>query len=282
MQSLMNAVSPAGSPGMDTPRDRVAVDAAGIGGRDLFLLARQRQVPSIRAATAAWNDAVASAVGTVAHQHGLIAQRMGEHWFRQVQQALKVMDHPLHSDVILAGAAPFLANDVLTGRVKVFGATMLSEDPEFMPSTQYEWPRFPYFVVEPGTPRALHEAGLVLLTNPPAEEEDEANLVGAPIAMHNYGKSPMVSVELDVNDFTGGGAVLINWSCRGRLGAKAKIFIDGELDVPAFTVASSDEDRTPNFWTILPLRPGKTMIDLKLVGSGMLWFEHADIHSVTW
>lgn len=94
----------------------------------------------------------------------------------------------------------------------------------------------------------------------------------------------MVSIELQTDGLPSGteGAVLINWSFWGRQGAHAKVFVDCLQDVLAFPVASSDEDRTPNFWTVLPMRPRTTVVDLKHVGAGFLWFEHADVHTVTW
>jgi hypothetical protein len=94
----------------------------------------------------------------------------------------------------------------------------------------------------------------------------------------------MVSIELDINKLPDGqqGALLINWSFRGRQGAMAKIFIDGLQDVPAFQVASTDEDHTLNFWSVVPIRAGYTVIDLKHVGAGFMWFDHADVHSVIW
>lgn len=249
-----------------------------------FLEYRRSKMASIETGIAEWNGAVASAVERVGMQKGLMTKTMGQDWHTRVAQALTKMETPMHSDVILGVDEPFLTNRMLEGRVRVFGATTMSESPEFMPATDTKWPMFPFYTVEPGTSRALAEAGLALLANPPGIEDDEANAVGTPIASSTYARSPMVSIEVRVNELPSAtsGALLLNWSFRGRQGAMAKVFIDGLLDVPAFGIASTDEDRTPNFWTVLPMRPGATIIDLKHVGAGFLWFEHCDVHSVTW
>lgn len=273
----------------------VAAEAASTGQNDLcseglatakeaFLAYRRSRMTSIETGITEWNGAVASAVERVGKQDGLTSRMMTSGWHTQVASALRRMEHPLHSDIILSVNEPYLTNRLMQGRVRTFGTITMSEDPEFMPTTQAEWPRFPYFLVEPGTSRSLAEAGLVLLANPPGVAEDEPDEVGAAICSTTYARSPMVSMELQIDALPNGreGAVLINWSFRGRQGAHAKIFIDGLQDVPAFPVASSDEDRTPNFWTILPMRPGTTVVDLKHVGAGFLWFEHADVHTVTW
>lgn len=235
-------------------------------------------------AVAEWNNAVASAVEHVGQMKGLTTQQMDALWHGKVATALRAMERPLHSDVILEARRPSLKNDILEGRIRAFGASVLAEDPEFMPSTQRQWPAFPYFVVEPGSLDSLAREGLILLTNPPGLAEEESDEIGTQICRRTYGRSPMISVELDLSQLEEGSeaAVLLNWSFRGRLGAMAKIFVDGQLDAPAFPVASSDEDRTPNFWTILPWRPGRTYVDLKHVGSGYCWFEHVDVHSVSW
>lgn len=258
----------------------IGADAA----REEFHRYRNKKMASIETGISEWNSAVASAVERVGQQNGLVAKIMGNGWHQQVAQVLRKMDEPLHSDVILSVKETKLSNRRVTGRVRTFGNTTMSENPEFMPTTETAWPMFPYFNVEPGTPTALAHQGLALLANPPGLEDEEANEVGTPIASATYARSPMVSIELRVHEMAQevNGAFLINWSFRGRQGAMAKIFLDGLLDVPAFNVASTDEDKTPNFWTVLPMRSGLTVVDLKHVGSGFLWFEHADVHPVIW
>lgn len=252
--------------------------------REAFHRWRREKLATIETSIGAWNDAVATAVETVARQEGMVARTMGVAWHAQVAAALRAMDVPLHSDVILSTRQPHLRNSLVVGRMRACGACFLSEDPEFMPTTQYEWPRFPYFVVEPGTPTSLAREGLILLANPPGIEEEEPNVVGAPICRATYGRAPMIGLDLELQPLEHGrqGAVLLNWSFRGRLGAMAKIFVDGLAETPAFGVTSTDEDPTPNFWTVLPWREGRTVIDLKHVGAGFLLFEHCDVHSVTW
>lgn len=94
----------------------------------------------------------------------------------------------------------------------------------------------------------------------------------------------MLSVELDLQPLPKGtnGAILMNWSCKGRNGAKAKIFVNGQQHVRSFDVQTTDDDVVPNFWTFVPWNEGRTVVDLKHVGSGYLWFEHVDIHHVEW
>lgn len=245
---------------------------------------RDTELSRLDVARAAWNDAVAHAVEVVGKQEGLSTVEMGEEWHETVAAALRALKRPLHSDVILSVREPFLWNQRLVGRMRAYGTALLSEDPEFMPSTDYSWPRFPYFRVEPGTAASLWAEGLALLANPPAATEDEDDVVGASLCRSTYGRTPMVSLDLELQPLPEGqsGALLLNWSCRGRLGAMAKIFIDGQLDVPAFEVVSSDDDPTPNFWTVIPWREGSMVVDLKHVGSGYLLFEHCDVHHVIW
>jgi hypothetical protein len=159
----------------------------------------------------------------------------------------------------------------------------LEQDIEFMPKPM-AYPRFPYFQVEPATLESLHKAGLVLLANPPGIHEDEPDEPGAELDLRSYLRRPMVSVELRMEPLPPASrrAVLLNWSFRGRAGAHAKIFIDGSQDSRAFEVLSIDDDAVPNFWTLLPWTPGTTVVDLKHVGAGYMWFEHVDVHHVTW
>ena len=187
--------------------------------RDEFHRWRQEKIASIETCRMEWNGAVAAAVEHVATQNGLFTQTMGPKWHADVAAALRSMEVPLHSEVILSTVKPYLRNELITGRMRAYGACFMSENPEFMPSTQFEWPRFPYFKVEPGTSSSLAKEGLILLANPPGIIEDEANEVGAPICSTSYARTPMISVELELKplerDQTG--AVLLNWSFRPRL-----------------------------------------------------------------
>jgi hypothetical protein len=102
--------------------------------------------------------------------------------------------------------------------------------------------------------------------------------------MNTYVHRPMISVELNLEPLPEGtdGALLLNWSCKGRDGAKAKVFIDGSQYVKSFVVHCTTDDSVPNFWQFIPWKSGKTVVDLKHVGTGYLWFEHVDIHHVEW
>ena len=252
--------------------------------REEFQRWRRDKIASIETCRSEWNGAVAAAVEQVGRQCGLIAQTMGKEWHERAAQALRALREPLRSTVILSAKTPHLQDSYLRGRMRAYGTSVLSEDPEFMPSTQFEWPRFPYFQVEPGTASSLARSGLIMLANPPGIDEEEANEVGTPICGATYARSPMISLELDLNPLAKGtqGALLLNWSFKGRQGAMAKIFIDGQLDVPAFEVASTDEDPTPNFWTVAPWRSGNAIVELKHTGSGFLFFEHCDVHHIVW
>jgi hypothetical protein len=249
-----------------------------------FFSDRQKILRSVEAAAAAWNEAVATLITKVGQVTTSFATRSrGPGWHERAAQALRAMREPLHSDVILATRTPMLKNDAIRASVRVFCSTVLEQNLEFMPRTM-DYPKFPYFTVEPATQESLFKEGLYLLANPSGMDEEEPNIPGVSISRETYLRTPMISVELDLASIGSGndGAVLLNWSFRGRAGAHAKIFINGELDVPAFEVRSSDDDETPNFWTVVPWATGEVVIDLKHVGSGYLWFEHVDVHHVTW
>ena len=231
-----------------------------------------------------WNDSVACLVEMVGSQiSNYAALYGGSNWHENVAKALRLLEKPLKSDVILSNDSPLLKNECLKGAVRVFGSCFLEQDLEFMPK-EYDYPKFPYFQVEPARLNTLSKAGLVLLANPSGLEEDEPDKTGSEIDMTSYTRRPMVSCEIYMNhlDEKRIGALLLNWSCKGKEGAMAKIYINGIQDVPAFEVQSTDDDPTPNFWTFLPWSEGKTVIDLKMVGSGYLWFEHVDVHSIHW
>jgi hypothetical protein len=249
-----------------------------------FQISRRQLLRPVCAASAAWNESVAALIRQVGEKlTSLASRRHGPYWHERVARAVAEMKMPLHSEVILSTRNPKLKNDVVNGSVRVFCSTILEEDLEFMPGPM-EYPKFPYFTVEPATQEGLFEAGLYLLASPPAAEEDEPDVPGTMINQSVYLRRPMVSVELKLAELAPkeAGAVLLNWSFRGRGGAKAKIFINGEQDVPAFDVMSTEDDAVPNFWTFIPWNPGETVVDLKHVGSGYLWFEHVDVHHVRW
>lgn len=249
-----------------------------------FMSQRQRILSRHLAAHAEWNDSVAALVSYLGKKFNPYSiRRQGRVWQEEVAAALRSLKKPLYSDVILTTGSPQLKNDVLEGNVRAFCTTVLDRDLEFMPKTM-EYPKFPYFQIEPATFNSLHEAGLYLLSNPPGVTEDEPDEEGSKLNMSAYAKTPMVSVELQLRALPENfdAAVLLNWSCRGRAGAKAKVFIDGEQDLPAFEVTSTTDDTVPNFWTVIPWRAGPMVIDLKHVGSGYLWFEHVDVHHVRW
>lgn len=249
-----------------------------------FVSWRATALKPIEAAAAGWNSAVADLVRQIGNELPTYAHRVaGDQWHSRVADTLDRMREPLHSDVILSTRAPKLSNSVIKGAARSFCATFLEEDIEFMPRPM-AYPKFPYFTVEPATPDSLHEKGLVLFANPPANTDDEPDCSGTPISRNSYMARPMVSVELSLGDLgtKRNGAILLNWSFRGRAGARAKIFINGEQDVESFEVISTDDDAVPNFWTLLPWSPGTHIVDLKHVGAGYLWFEHVDVHHVTW
>ncbi|PZR89924.1 MAG: hypothetical protein DLM68_05315 [Hyphomicrobiales bacterium] len=235
-------------------------------------------------AAAAWNDSVAALVSEVGREiPTLAARQFGNAWHERVASALREMREPLHSDVILTTRSPSLKNEAIRGSVRAFWSTVLEQDLEFMPKAM-EYPKFPYFIMEPATQKSLYDAGLYLLANAPKADEDEPDEPGAALDHRSYLRRPMVSVELDLAQLplNESAAVLLNWSFRGRAGAKAKVFVNGQQDVPAFDVVSTEDDATPNFWTFVPWRPGIVTVDLKHVGSGYLWFEHVDVHHVRW
>ena len=248
-----------------------------------FFITRGKILKKLYISNTAWNKSVASAICSLKENSGYIIKTMGDKWINSLIKELEEMTDPLHSDVILSNAYPKLKNEYVNCRLDVFGSVFLSEDPEFMPSHRKEWPLFEYFIVEPGTLSSLYKNNLVLLANPPDVNEQEKNIAGEKIDETTYGKTPMVSIRLKTKGLRRheNGALLLNWSFRGRLGAMAKIFVNGILDYPAFLVNSSDEDRTPNFWTVVPWFE-ECVIDLKHVGQGYLWFEHCDIHHVIW
>jgi hypothetical protein len=170
----------------DAQLSPVAIQAA----CETFHNYRGHKLSSIETGIAEWNDAVASAVDRVGQQNGLATIEMGPEWHTNVSSALRDMKAPLHSEVILSTKKPFLSNSALSGRLRVFGALTMSENPEFMPSTTAEWPRFPYFLVEPGTAKSLADQELVLLGNPPSVDQDEPDMIGAAIASVTYARSP--------------------------------------------------------------------------------------------
>jgi hypothetical protein len=268
----------------DVPREPSALSVDHKADAASFLEWRASKLRSIDNATNQWNDAVACAVEHVGSMDGVVSRLEGPKWHGKVASALRDMDQPMHSDVILSSIDPCLSNRLLQGRLRAFGLATLPSNPEFMPTKQRPWPAFPYFTVEPGTLPELSKEGLLLFANPPLAEADELDETGSRIDRHSYGSSPMISVELDLEPLPQSckGAILLNWSFRGRLGAMAKIFLNGVQDMPAFEVVSTDEDRTPNFWTVLPWYSGRNVVDLKHVGSGYLWFEHVDVHHVIW
>ena len=249
-----------------------------------FLRRRKELMVDLDVASRKWNDAVASLVEKVGSKISNYAStHYGKGWHRKVAKALRDLEEPLKSDVILSNSRPNLKNDYVDGSCRVFGSCFLEGDLEFMPK-EFEYPKFPYFQVEPARLQTLSKAGLVLLANPPGIEAEEPNRTDAIISMETYTKSPMISVDLKMQELGSkrGAALLLNWSCKGREGAMAKIFINGRQDVPAIEVMSSDDDPTPNFWTFVPWKSGTTVVDLKMVGDGYLWFEHVDVHSVFW
>jgi len=249
-----------------------------------FLKSREAKLQPLKVATKAWNESVAALVSQVGQEVGpLVTRRRGIAWNDRVVAALHDLQEPLRSDVILSTRTPMIANATVKGSVRAFCSAFLEQDLEFMPRTM-EYPKFPYFTVEPATQKALFEAGLYLLANPPEVEADEPDATGSQINRDTYLKTPMISVELRLAELQQHeeAAVLLNWSCRGRAGAKAKIFINGQQDVPAFEVRSTEDDNVPNFWTFLPWTPGTVVVDLKHVGSGYLWFEHVDVHHIRW
>lgn len=232
-----------------------------------------------------WNEAVANVVATMGlHLDSQARRRKGEAWVNQLIATLRTMRAPLKSDVIVSANTPMAVNALVSAGVRALSATMLEQDLEFMPRS-FDYPKFPYFEVEPATLASLAKAGLVLLANGPAPGADEPCSGGVPINRETYLRRPLISIGLELSELPPGqdGAILVNWSCRGRNGAMAKVFIDGELDVPPFEVMTTSDDATPNFWTILPWRVGGATLDLKLVGeASYLWFEHADVHVVRW
>ncbi len=261
-----------------------AVKPGGIFAERDFCKVREGLLDPIKLASTAWNASVAELVSQVGRELTPLATRQrGGVWHERVAKGLRDMREPLHSDIILSTRAPLLKNNLIRGLVRVFCSAVLEQDLEFMPRPM-QYPKFPYFTVEPATQKSLYEAGLYLLANPPGTDEDEPNVPGTPINRSTYLRAPMVSVELELAELSTAedGAVLLNWSFRGRAGAEAKIFINGEQDVPAFDVMSTEDDAVPNFWTFLPWKAGMTVIDLKHVGSGYLWFEHVDVHHVRW
>ena len=239
---------------------------------------REQELQSLTAAFQGWNEAVASLVEGF-HNH----TKANAAWYSTVATALRDMHEPLRSDFILKAVSPRLSSNLIQGHVRALCTTVLEQNLEFMPRTM-AYPKFPYFQVEPATLQSLSEHGLILLANPPGESEDEPDAPGAAICVDTYLRRPMVSVELNLKSLPVGtdGAVLMNWSCKGRNGAKAKIFVNGQQHVKSFDVQTTDDDTVPNFWTFLPWTEGRSVIDLKHVGSGYLWFEHVDIHHVEW
>jgi hypothetical protein len=249
-----------------------------------FFAIRSAALAPVNHAARSWNEAVAALVDQVGQaQINLAAKREGEEWHERVANALRRMGDPLRSDVILSAKEPRLKNSFFSGAVRAFSTTTLDQDLEFMPKPM-AYPKFPYFQVEPATHESLSKSGLCLLTNPPGIDADEPDKTGTRINPHTYLRVPTISVELDLSAIGPEeyGAILLNWSFRGRAGAHAKIFINGEQDVPAFEVMSADDDGTPNFWTFIPWTQGKVIVDLKHVGQGYLWFEHVDVHHVRW
>lgn len=243
-----------------------------------FTEARQQALQPITVAYLDWNEAVAFLVeGFQRHTHS------NEEWHLSVANALREMQEPLRSDFILSSNTPKLSSRLIKGGVRAFCTTILEENLEFMPKV-LEYPKFPYFQVEPATLQSLSANGLILLANPPTEDQDEPDEPGTVINTDTYLYRPMLSVELNLEPLPKGidGAILLNWSCKGRKGAKAKVFIDGHQYVKAFDVLTTNEDSVPNFWTFIPWKVGKTIVDLKHVGSGYLWFEHVDVHHVEW
>lgn len=243
-----------------------------------FFEIRDKAIKPITEAYLDWNESVAFLVEGF-YQH----TKSKEKWHLSVANTLRKMQEPLRSDFILSSNTPKLQSNLIKGGVRGFCATILEENLEFMPK-ELEYPKFPYFEVEPATLQSLAKKGLLLFANPPAVDEDESDQPGTLINTKKYSHRPMVSVELNLKSLPPGaeGAVLLNWSCKGRKGAKAKVFIDGLQYVKSFEVLTTTDDSIPNFWTFIPWSIGKTIIDLKHVGSGYLWFEHVDIHHVEW
>jgi hypothetical protein len=233
----------------------------------------------ITAAQEAWNEAVAFLIDGFSRYTlpGLDA------WHHQVADALRSKREPLRSDFILSPISPKLASTLMKGHVRAFNTTILEENLEFMPK-ELDYPKFPYFQVEPATLQSLAQHGLVLFANPGGIAEDEPDVPGTPLDLKTYCRRSIISMELEMRPLAPdtAGAVLLNWSCKGRNGAQAKVFIDGIQHVGSFEVRSTDDDAVPNFWTFLPWKQGVTSIDLKHVGAGYLWFEHVDVHHIEW
>jgi len=246
---------------------------------------REAALAPLERAAGLWNEAVAEVIshmGLALDSH--VRRSRGEDWVRRAALSLRTMRQPLKSDVILSTIAPAGANAVISGAVRAFSTTVLEQDLEFMPK-RFRYPKFAYFEVEPATQASLATRGLYLLAGGPPVDEDEGCDPGTAINRHTYLRTPLISLELSMKALaeTEEGAVLINWSCRGRNGAMGKVFINGELDVPPFEIMTTADDATPNFWTILPWDEGGATIDLKLVGeASYLWFEHADVHVLRW
>lgn len=246
--------------------------------REEFVKTRTQALEPITEAFHGWNEAVAFLVEGF-HKH----TNSNEAWHKAVANALRNMNEPLRSDFILKSLDPKLSAKLIKGNVRAFSTTVLEQNLEFMPR-EMEYPKFPYFQVEPATLQSLAESGLILLANPPAIDGDEPDVPGTAINPDTYLHRPMLSVELDLSPLPNSveGAVLMNWSCKGRNGAKAKVFVNGQQHVKSFEVQTTDDDTVPNFWTFLPWKVGRNIVDLKHVGNGYLWFEHVDIHHVEW
>lgn len=244
--------------------------------RESFIETRNKILTNHKLETKEWNKAVARSVRDFPTYTGRERER-----YECVASILEKMYEPLRSDIILTADEPYIQCPItkIKGSLRIFGASFLPNDIWFM-DEWIEFPRFPYFITEPATFKSLKEKGLVLFADPCGEEEDEPDVSGSTINLDTYKRRPIVSVELDLPSIEQQGCLLLNFSARGYYGAKVKIFNNGELICSSFSVQSTPEDRTPNFWVYPEWKAGVNIIDLKFVSKGYLWFDHVDVHHV--
>ncbi|QQS20925.1 MAG: hypothetical protein IPL87_05300 [Candidatus Moraniibacteriota bacterium] len=244
--------------------------------KENFISSRNTILTNHKLETREWNKAVAKLVREFPIYTGRERER-----YECVADALEKMDEPLRSDIILTVEEPYALCSLtkIKGSLRIFGASFLPNDIWFM-DEWLEFPKFPYFVTEPATFKSLKENNLVLFADPCGEIEDEPDIAGAEINLETYRRRPIVSIEIELPQIKQQGCLLLNFSAKGYYGAKVKIFNNGELVCPSFSVQSTPGDRTPNFWIFPEWKSGLNVIDLKFIGKGYLWFDHVDIHHV--